>query len=481
MKMNNAELFRKRVKAPDLNVNSGVYAGINPKIAMHLSSSGEYTYDGIDYKDIDLMGKLLELSAFGGVGPTEDQIASELFGSADAIKSDPITGLYVANFVGWSCDPKIRNNASSGGLTSWLLGKMLELGLIDGVIHMHSNEAGDKLFEYKISRTKENVYVNAKTRYFPGELSEVLKEIRYSQERFALVAIPSIAYEIRLLQLADPTWNARIPFVIGLLCGHQKTANYAEYLGWRLGFKPGNLRSIDFRKKVSGKPAIEYMTECTGLIDGEIVNKSAMQTDIYGTNWGYGFFKPNFSDFSEDAFNETADVVFGDAWLEPYMSDDQGTNIAIVRNPFLHKLMRDGALSGEVHLEDISIEQVKASQGGLIRQYVDELPYRFEFLAKQGLYVPLVIRRPSPTRPGLSRRKLQQNRMKSSLYSHESYMKARLENNLQIFDKEMKKVTRRLDGFYKTCCLIGKLWQIPRVVIQTSREKIGSRVSTPGN
>lgn len=442
-------LFFERIVAPDLNVNSGVYSAIDSSLRMELSPAGEYKYIGLDENYMGPTEELLKVSAFGEAGPPEDDIASSLFGSSDGIQHDTITGFFVANFAGWVVDPSTRQNASSGGLTTWMLTELMRRGLVDGIIHMHSSSEAGPLFEYRISRTVESVRAHAKTRYYPGQLSDILRQLSDSKERFALVAIPSIAYEIRLLQTLNPVWRRRIPFIIGLLCGHQKTANYAEYLGWRLGIEPGNLHSIDFRKKTPTRPAGDYMTECTGVIGGKTTTLSALQTDLYGTNWGYGFFKPNFSDFTQDAFNETADVVFGDAWIEPFVTDPRGTNIAIVRNPQLLEIMIEGEKQCEITLENLSTDQVMKSQIGLIRHYVEDLPYRFKLTAKQGVRVPNKIRRPSGRMATKKRRMLQQARIKASHFSHVNYQVARAEGNLEKFDTKMRPLTNDIDHFYR--------------------------------
>jgi len=42
--------------------------------------------------------------------------------------------------------------------------------------------------------------------------------------------------------------------------------------------------------------------------------------------WTNGFFKLNACNFCDDIFAELADVVFMDAWIDPYIYDSKGTN-----------------------------------------------------------------------------------------------------------------------------------------------------------
>jgi coenzyme F420-reducing hydrogenase beta subunit len=270
----------------------------------------------------------------------------------------------------------------------------------------------------------------------------VLKEIRQLEGKFALVAIPSIVYEVRLLQRLDSSYKDRISVIIGLICGHQKTANYAEYLGWKMGVAPGNLQSIDFRRKIEGMPANSYSTEVTGVIDGQLQTKVAKQNELPGTDWGLGFFKSNFSDFTEDALNECADLVVGDAWLSKYTADSRGTNIILTRSSSLLKILESGNQRGDIHLETLTVGDLLRSQTSLIRQNVEEIGYRFSYLQRKGWRVPYRLRRASPERIALLRKAIQRARFKTSQTSHIAYLKARAQGDLQVFDETMRPLTK---------------------------------------
>src|SRR5690606_38702641 len=41
-------------------------------------------------------------------------------------------------------------------------------------------------------------------------------------------------------------------------------------------------------------------------------------------DWGAGFLQNPACDFCDDVVAETADIAFGDAWVEPYASDGPG-------------------------------------------------------------------------------------------------------------------------------------------------------------
>src|SRR3546814_4465059 len=94
--------------------------------------------------------------------------------------------------------------------------------------------------------------------------------------------------------------------------------------------------------------------------------------------WGHGMFQLGACDFCDDIFAETADVCLGDAWLPQYDSDWRGTNIVISRHADIDQLLREGARSGEILLEDINADLMAQSQGGNFRHRWDGLSVRLE-------------------------------------------------------------------------------------------------------
>lgn len=457
-----------------MSTNSGIYAGIDPALTMKLNARGEYEYIGLDETYAGSAAALLAVSAFGGVGPDEEDIARELYSSQEDAEFDVIAGHYVGAFAGWDADERGRADGSSGGLATWVLSALLEQGEIDGVVHLKPGGPDGQLFSYQISRSVAEVRNGAKTRYYPGELSSVLREIREVPGRYAIVGIPSFIYEVRLLQRADPLFRERILYTVGLICGHQKTANYASYLAWRGGVEPGTLRSIDFRKKVIGEPANRYSTELIGTFDGVEKTKVVPQTELFGTDWGLGFFKSNFSDLTQDALNETADIVLGDAWLPRYEMDGRGTNVVLVRNSRLKSLILDGARAGQLHLEDIPIDDVIDSQKSLVRQSILEVPYRFRYLARRSERLPAVRRKGLTTDLSYVRRMTQRARVAASRGSHGAYAEAANGGELSVFDKRMSALIRQYKFAQRLARVQRLLSKGPNGILRAVLKRLGA-------
>jgi coenzyme F420-reducing hydrogenase beta subunit len=440
--MSPIERFHSKVVDPDLSVRSGVYSAVSPSLRAALSPRGEYEYAGLDELDSKTIEQLLKVSAFGEPEISEDQFAAEAFSCDGATSVHPIIGHYRGLFAGYASEQDFREIGSSGGLATWLLVELLRTGRIDGVIHIAPGAPGAPLFQYRVSRSEQEIRAGAKSRYYPGHLGDVLNEIRLMDGKFAVTAIPSFAYELRLLQRHVPEFADRIAYVIGLVCGHQKTANYALNLAWHAGIAPSELKYIDFRKKDDAKPANHYTTEFIGQQNGLEVRKVIGQENLFGNDWGLGMFKSNFSDFTEDIFNETADVVFGDAWLPQFTTDSRGTNIIITRHPELDGLLRQAAVEQRIHLEGLTEQAIMQSQASLVRQCFEELPARYAYLARQHKYVPKQ-RRSGQAPISFARRMVQVQRYQVSQATHDAWIKAIETDDLAGFDTSMADFIRK--------------------------------------
>jgi hypothetical protein len=93
-------------------------------------------------------------------------------------------------------------------------------------------------------------------------------------------------------------------------------------------------------------------------------------------DWGAGFFQNSACNFCDDVVAETADISFGDAWVEPYSSDGRGTNVVVVRSRVLEKLVAEAISEGRLQLEPVDQEFIVQTQAAGFRQRREGLAYR---------------------------------------------------------------------------------------------------------
>ncbi|PID33234.1 coenzyme F420 hydrogenase [Candidatus Saccharibacteria bacterium] len=456
----NKNLYDTVVKN-DYSVNSGAYAVVDQNIKMELDELGEYRPVAKDpKKPIDWSNpELLKVCSMSDQSPNEDDISQELFSKQKGVNYDPVIGYYTNLYAGHVEVGDFRKKASSGGMATWILEQLLTSKDIDGIIHVKPGSKSGPMFEYSISTSVKQLRSGAKSRYYPVEFSGALNKIKKLKGNYAVVGIPSFIMEVRLLAKQDRLLKQRIKYTVGLICGHQKTTKYAENLAWQKGIKSKDIKSINFRKKVDQRSAIDYDTEITGSINGKEVKISEPSNSFFACGWGEGYFKANFSDFVDDAFNETADVVLGDAWLPEYIQDSQGNNVVIVRNSKINKIIQSGIKTGQLKLDVVSLEKIKDSQRGLIHHYRDELPYRLRKKDKAGIWRPQK-RVEASTKISLTKRRVQDMRQKIMNQSKRLYRQAELKDDWSYFQKRLEPMIKKYRLTYRFANLKKKLGKL---------------------
>lgn len=429
---------------------SGSCAIVDKNIVMELNEFGFYE-EKILLSDDDELNSLVEfVSPNLNIEINELDISKKLFGKIAGIKFDRRIGFFSSLYIGHVVEGEFRQNASSGGMGTWLFKELFENNLIDGVIHVKKNRDNNSslLFQYDISRSLDEIIEGAKTKYYPVEYSKVLKIVKEVPGKYAIIGIPSFIMSIRLLAEVDSVIKERVKFTIGLISGHQKSSKFAEALAWQVGIKPGNLKNIDFRKKTLNMPSNLYAVEMTGIIEGKEQTIIKSSDELLGQDWGQGFFKLQASDFSDDVMNETADVTLGDAWLPEYITDSLGNNVIIVRNPEIDTIIKNGIKCGRLNLDAVDEETIFRSQAAHFRHTHDELVYRLYKKDKINEWRPKKRVEASNDLP-LLRKKVQDLRETISTSSHVIYKKAVENDDLKYFENEMDKLSKKYNQLYR--------------------------------
>lgn len=438
--------FEKKKKFSEA---SGSMAVVDSNVKMELNNYGLFEERLIN-EEKGLTKIAQAVSPILNDNDNEKDIAFSLYGNNEKISFDKRIGYYDSLYIGYVQEGTYRNNASSGGMGTWIFKELLDKKLIDYVIHVKKNKnpREDTMFKYAISASIEEVKEGAKTRYYPVEISEVMDIVKKTPGRYAVIGIPSFIYSIRLLAKQDKIINERIKFTVGLICGHQKSSKFAESMAFQIGIKPGNLLDIDFRHKILDRTANEYGIKMTGIIDGEEKTIIKPKTELYGQNWGWGLFKPVSSNYTDDVFNETADIVLGDAWLSDYTSDSRGTNIVIIRNSVISELISNAIRDKRLVMTEADKETIFASQAAHYRHTHDELSYRLYKLDEKTMWRPNKRVKASNREISNTRKKIQDLREELSSQSHIAYLRAVEKNDFTYFIDSLEPLVREYQKIY---------------------------------
>lgn len=380
---------------------------------------------------------------FSAAAIDETTIAAELFGDGTAWHAD--IGFYRKTYVGHVVEGGFRDRGSSGGMGSWLASELLAGGLVDGIIHVTAcaDPCGDRtlLFRYRVSRSLDDVIRGAGSRYYPICLADVLAEIRSRPgERFAVVGIPCFIKAVRLLARQDPALASSVAYCIGLVCGHLKSAAYADFIGWQLGFAPSEIGAIDFREKTPGRNANHYTARVTNRLSGE--SRAKPMTELQGGSWALGFFKQKACEYCDDMIAETADVVVGDAWLPRFVEDHRGTNIVVIRHPDISRLVGDAIAAGRLALEPVTADVIAESQRSGLRYRREGVAVRLADARDRGEWAPP--KRVRPGRAGVGRGRVTVYRQRENLAraTHAAFLTALDAGNLQLFTRRIRRLVR---------------------------------------
>jgi len=279
-----------------------------------------------------------------------------------------------------------------------------------------------------VSRSSGEIAEGARSRYFPVDLAAVLAEIKAMPGRYAIVGVPCFIKAVNLLRAEDPVIAERVTHLLGLFCGHVKSAAFVDSFAWQLEAEPADVRAVEYRRKDAGRPANWYTAQLT-LADDSV--RARDWWNLADGDWGAGFFQASACNWCDDVVAETADVAFGDAWVEPYSSDGRGTNVAVVRSPAIRDLIAGAIADGRLALTAVDADFIAHTQAAGLRQRREGLAYRLTW-AKRGL-TPRKRVAPGAAGLGWRRRLVYRTRAGISAWSHRMAWAARRSGRPRLY------------------------------------------------
>ena len=358
---------------------------------------------------------------FSPKAANEDMLANSLYPTAPQQSSG--LGRFETAYVGHVAENHFRMEGSSGGMVTWVADELMRRGEIDGVAHVvpvHNPQEDGRFFKFRISRTADEIRGGAKSRYYPVNLAEVLQVVKETPGRYAIIGIPCFIKAINLLRQQDAVFGERIRYTLGLFCGHMKSARFVESFAWQLDVPFTDVQKVEYRYKDPARPANWYTAMLT-LPNGQVVNKDWWH--LVDGDWGAGFFMNSACNYCDDVVAETADISFGDAWVEPYSSDGRGTNVAVVRSSLIRSFIQEATSNGRLQLEEKNAAFIEQTQAAGFRQRREGLAYRLTW-AKRGIQ-PIKRVAPDAKTPARQRKIIYRMRAFITKWSNRTFVWAR--------------------------------------------------------
>jgi len=365
-------------------IGCGICAANCPTEALEIKFNQYGEYNSVLTSNcLDSCSLCLDICPFNG-NKDEDELAENKFSDELSYKNN--LGYYINTYSGHRADDNLRLSSASGGLTTYLLEKLLADDLVDYVVNVKSNNDPEKLFEFQIADNIKDIRNGASSAYYPIEMSEVIKKIIQQEGRYVVVGLPCF---LKAIELAKEKNNNklkdRIKYSVGLTCGQLKNKKFTDYISKKANFNC-EINGVNFRKNSSDEPANNFYYYFTN-------NNNNKNEKIYwreGINkvWTNRWFTYNSCSYCDDTFAELADVTLMDAWLPEFKSDYKGNNLLVVRNKEINDLLLKGKNNEEIELNNIESDQVIRSQQGVINIKRKNLAYRLYLAQEQGGFVP---------------------------------------------------------------------------------------------
>ena len=363
----------------------------------------------------------------------EDILGQDLYKNVEGIRHKAECGYYLNSYVGYHSNQDLRMKSASGGITSMVIAHLLDTNKIDAAIVAGRRDGEKPYYASTLVRSSDEVYQCSRSAYYAIHIGKTLREVITDKSitSVAIVALPCLCKAIRNACKVNAILRKKVKYVIGIVCGQQKSHNFAEYLGKKNGLE--NLTSIDFRTKKPGRPNGNYGVKLkNGRTEKEITFTE------FSDEWSSKLFTVQACNYCDDIFAETADIVVMDAWLPEYKNSDKGETLIITRNAELDSLIKSIPT-----VQEIGIERVLQSQLSVINNKRSAITVALKQLKKRG--IALSKREYLYNAPSILQLPLYRVKYTNSVKSDKIWNDAN--QNIATFEKLMKK--------YKTVLFLG--------------------------
>jgi coenzyme F420-reducing hydrogenase beta subunit len=277
-------------------------------------------------------------------------------------------------FLCYDFDPDKRIKSTSGGIVTAFLSHLLETGKVDGVIAADSREAryGERFHEIAIFGTVGELENSRRSKYYPLTYADILKKLLASRGSYALVGLPCTMRAVR--RLPDSV-RSRLKFTVSLFCHHNVTGQFLEYHARRQKIPSSEPFSANLRDKVGAPDASRFNSSFT--TGGGTIRKSGYA--LYLDLWTSFLFGQEACLYCPDAYGAEADISAKDAWGSPCVSDPLGCSYILVRDRNTLEVLEGLRERGRIHLEPVSLDEIKSSQKGAVRFKHIHIKHRMMF------------------------------------------------------------------------------------------------------
>ena len=311
------------------------------------------------------------------------KLSKELFGQI----TEPLDAVGVIQkvYVGYSLDPEIRSQGSSGGVVTELLLHMLRTGLIDQALVCGMQKDRPWKPNPMLAQTEEEIIDSAQSKYTIVPQMRCIKQIIKSRKKTAIVGLPCQIHAYRKFESWHRKISESVQLVIGLACNSTLEIEASRKLMEIAGIKLREVKKVEYRGGRAWPGGIHVK-----LANGEV--KSLHNGDIKDAfNYLSLFYKPERCLTCIDFSAELSDLTLMDPWIRdekgrhPYKD---GYSLIIVRNDKARKVLEQAVLDGSLFLKEVPRHMLASQFDPMVKSKKIGVAIRIERLKKKGKAYP---------------------------------------------------------------------------------------------
>jgi len=215
---------------------------------------------------------------------------------------DPFVGNILSCEVGKATNQSIFENSQSGGVTTALLGSLLDSGEIEVALVAITKEDTPPRGDFALVRDSKELYASQKSKYTPIALLSAIPQLKKVQGKIAIVGLSCHLQSLQNLCDTYKWLGKKDIFKIGLICDRVMTSTAIDFMAKQATDEP--IKNFIFRDKA--EPSYPGNPVVITNDDTKIVLDKSLRMEMKD------FFTPARCRLCFDKLNIFADVVMGD-------------------------------------------------------------------------------------------------------------------------------------------------------------------------
>lgn len=268
-------------------------------------------------------------------------------------KNSVVWGNILAATESWSLNNKIRKKSATGGVISSLAIYLLENKKVDAILQVGVKNNSWLYNELLVSRTKEDIFRNAQSRYAPALVFNKIKLILdSSNDTFGFIGKPCDIAGIKNFLEINTQYQNRIKYTLAIFCAGMPSYNATH----TLVSKAGIIEEPTFLKyRGEGWP---------GEFEARWKNGQSLKIS-YDNSWGkvLGRTLGIRCKICPDGIGMLADISTGDSWNTkdgyPDFKEADGKNFCFIRTKNGNKLYQDAVKAGYISTKEFNVNSLQ--------------------------------------------------------------------------------------------------------------------------